>query len=87
MKHIPKGGDMSAVGVRQFRAAIAEYIDGEEPVEVTRHGEVVGVFIPMHKRKPNPAALIAATNAVRESMPEADIDEMVTEFDSLRRNS
>ena len=34
------------VGVREFRQDLADYIDGDEPVTVTRHGRRVGVFIP-----------------------------------------
>ena len=34
------------VGVREFRRDLAEYIDGDELVTVTRHGRRVGVFVP-----------------------------------------
>jgi len=35
------------VGIREFRAALADYIDADAPVAVTRHGQTVGYFIPI----------------------------------------
>ncbi len=34
------------VGIREFRADLAEYIASSTPVAVTRHGQTVGYFIP-----------------------------------------
>lgn len=36
------------VGIREFRADLAEYIAACSPVAVTRHGQTVGYFIPVH---------------------------------------
>ncbi len=38
--------EATSVGLREFRAAIAEYIDADRPVTVTRHGQTVGLFVP-----------------------------------------
>jgi len=38
---------VSAVSVREFRAHLAEHLDGPAPVAVTRHGRTVGFFIPV----------------------------------------
>lgn len=36
------------VGIREFRSGLAEFIASANPVAVTRHGQTVGYFIPMH---------------------------------------
>ena len=77
-----------SVGIREFRAALAEYIDADTPVTVTRHGQAVGLFIPL--RRPSAEALQRlreATAKVQEVMPLSDeeIEEMVADFEALRR--
>ncbi|WP_406708258.1 type II toxin-antitoxin system prevent-host-death family antitoxin [Tessaracoccus caeni] len=75
-------------GVREFRRDLADYIDGDEPVTVTRHGRRVGVFIPTHgDREEAVAAYQAASGRLRALMAEhgADEDEIVAEFDKARR--
>ena len=34
------------VGIREFRAGLADYTDADAPVAMTRHGQTVGYFIP-----------------------------------------
>ena len=38
--------EATKVGIREFRADLAEYIASSTPVAVTRHGQTVGYFIP-----------------------------------------
>ncbi len=38
------------VGIREFRADIAEYLTSSQPVAITRHGQTVGYFIPTHRQ-------------------------------------
>lgn len=76
------------VGVREFRQDLADYIDGDEPVTVTRHGRRVGVFIPTRgDRAEAIAAYQAATEKLRTLMAEQGIDEdeIVAEFDAARK--
>ncbi|MBK7614015.1 MAG: type II toxin-antitoxin system Phd/YefM family antitoxin [Burkholderiales bacterium] len=40
--------ESTKVGIREFRAGLAEYISSEAPVAVNRHGQTVGYFIPTH---------------------------------------
>ena len=40
--------EATEVGIREFRADLAEYIAASSPVAVTRHGQTVGYFIPVH---------------------------------------
>ena len=58
----------SKVGVREFRAGLADFVDSEEPVAVTRHGHTVGYFLPV---KPDRAADVAA-QAARVAGEQAD---------------
>jgi antitoxin (DNA-binding transcriptional repressor) of toxin-antitoxin stability system len=80
--------DTPSVGIREFRASLAEYIDTDAPVTITRHGQAVGLFVPLR----GPSAedlqrLEAAAARVREAMPlNADeVEEVVVDFDALRR--
>ena len=80
--------ETSSVGIREFRAALAEYIDGDTPVTVTRHGQTVGLFVPL--RRPSAAdlkRLEAAAAKFRKAMPLSDdeVEEVVADFDALRR--
>ncbi len=77
-----------SVGIREFRAALAEYIDADTPVTVTRHGQAVGLFVPL--RRPSAEALQRlreATAKVQEVMPLSDqeIEELASDFEALRR--
>lgn len=83
------GADMAVtVGVREFRQDLADYIDGDEPVTVTRHGRRVGVFIPTRgDRAEAIAAYQAATEKLHALMAEQGIDEdeVIAEFDTARK--
>jgi len=77
-----------SVGIREFRAMLADYIDADTPVTVTRHGQTVGLFVPL--RRPSAEdlqRLKTATANFRKVMPLTDdeVEEMVTDFDALRR--
>jgi len=77
-----------SVGIREFRAALAEYIDADAPVTVTRHGQAVGLFVPLRRPSTEDVKRLqtAAAN-FRKAMPltEDEVEEMVADFDSLRR--
>jgi hypothetical protein len=34
-------------GVREFRAHLSRFVSGEEPVLLTRHGKVSGLYLPL----------------------------------------
>ena len=46
----------SKVGIREFRANLASILESKTPVTVTRHGETLGVFVPVDAH-PKPATL------------------------------
>jgi len=82
----------TTVGMREFRAGLAGYIESGEPVHVTRHGLEVGVFVPS---QPKPAVDRAAAweayrrsaAAVREDLDARGIhpEDLVRDFAELRR--
>lgn len=75
------------VGVREFRAGLADFIASAEPVAVTRHGVTVGWFIPTPTdREAEIASLRSAAQALDELLTEHGVqpDEVVAEFKAAR---
>ena len=67
---------------------MADYIDGDQPVTVTRHGRRVGVFIPTHGDRAEAIAVFqTATEKLQALMAEhgIDVEEVVAEFDAARK--
>ena len=77
-----------SVGIREFRATLADYIDADTPVTVTRHGQTVGLFVPLRRPSAEDVQRLKAASAnFRKVMPLTDdeVEEMVADFDTLRR--
>lgn len=82
--------ETAKVGIREFRADLAEYIASSTPVAVTRHGQTVGYFIPTHGQvEADLAALKKASKALDKLMETqgVDVDEVVTDFKAVRRKA
>ena len=80
--------DTPSVGIREFRASLAEYIDTDAPVTITRHGRAIGLFAPLRRpRAEDLQSLEAAAAKVREVLPLSDdeVEAVVADFDALRR--
>ncbi len=78
----------SKVGIREFRAGLADFVDADSPVAVTRHGQTVGYFIPVKQDRVAEAAALRAAGEKLDALlqlTEADVDEMVGEFRTLRK--
>lgn len=78
----------ATVGIREFRAGLAEYIDAAEPVAVTRHGQTVGWFIPTPVDREAEAASLRSAAAKLDAMLSergVDQDEVVADFKAARR--
>jgi len=76
------------VGVREFREDLAAYIDQSESVTITRHGQTVGLFIPVRRNRQ--ADLEAYAEAARKAnalLTELGLteDDAVAEFAAARR--
>jgi len=79
---------MPTIGIRQFREDLAHYVDSAAPVQITRHGQVVGVFVPTEPVRPfNRDRYLASATALQDEMAQKGIDpeDLIQEFDSLRR--
>jgi antitoxin (DNA-binding transcriptional repressor) of toxin-antitoxin stability system len=76
------------VGIREFRASLAEYIDTDAAVIVTRHGQAVGLFVPL--RRPSAEDLQRLQEAAARfrkamSLNEDEVEQVVADFEALRR--
>ena len=79
------------VGVREFREALAQYLESPNPVAVTRHGQTVGYYIPTRSQV-SEQELLSLRRAIEELealLVEHGIseDEVVREFRSRRLQS
>ncbi len=82
--------EATKVGIREFRAGMAEFIASSTPVAVTRHGQTVGYFIPTSvQAHADVAALKKASKALDELLAarEIDVDELVAEFKAARKQA
>jgi prevent-host-death family protein len=48
---------MKTTSIREFRSRIAELVDGDEPVLVTRHGKNAAVLYPLNDSNKIPAEI------------------------------
>lgn len=87
-------------GIREFRANLASILESKTPVTVTRHGETLGVFVPVGA-SPKPANLPrskkptrADIEAVRQAGAKMDAmiaamgttaEELIADFEKARR--
>jgi hypothetical protein len=79
--------ETTKVGIREFRAGLAEYIASDSPVAVTRHAQTVGYFIQTHgKPEADLAALKKASKALDKLLAAraVDVESLVDEFKSVR---
>jgi len=42
-------GKLKSVGVREFRDHATSYLSGSDPVAVSKHGRVIGFYIPLDR--------------------------------------
>ena len=73
-----------------LRAKLAEYLESSTPIEVTRHGQTIGFYIPVpkHPNQSERAALIEAGRRMQEEMIRLGIteDELSLDFKAWRKN-
>ncbi len=80
--------ETAKVGIRAFRANLADYIETNTPVAITRHGQTVGYFIPAHgQNEAELAALKQASQALDELLArhQVDTDAVLADFKQARR--
>ncbi|UUZ76147.1 type II toxin-antitoxin system Phd/YefM family antitoxin [Polaromonas sp. P1(28)-13] len=78
------------VGIREFRADLAEYIASSTPVAVTRHGQTVGYFIPTQGQAEADLASLKKASKTLDRLLEAqgvDVEDVVTDFKVVSQES
>ena len=78
------------VGIREFRADLAEYIAASTPVAVTRHGQTVGFFIPTHGQVAGDIVALKKAGAALDKLLEAqhiDVEEVIADFKAARKKA
>lgn len=76
------------VGIREFRSGLADFVDSDAPVAVTRHGQTVGYFIPVKQDRAADAAALRAAGEKLDALlqlTEGEVEEMVEDFKQLRK--
>lgn len=78
------------VGIREFREKLATYLlETDETVAVTRHGDIVGYYIPARRKRTEAEkqALQEAASRLQQEMKAAGVteDEIVEGFKRWRR--
>ena len=83
--------EATKVGIKEFRAGMAEYIAASTPVAVTRHGHTVGYFIPVHgSAQADKVALQLASQKLDQllaahGMNAEALEDVLTDFKSARK--
>jgi antitoxin (DNA-binding transcriptional repressor) of toxin-antitoxin stability system len=77
------------IGVRELREKLSSFLESSEPLEVTRHGQTIGFYIPIPMR-PGQAereALLEAGKRLDEELIRLGLkeDELLDEFKEWRR--
>jgi hypothetical protein len=80
--------EATKVGIREFRAGMAEFIAASTPVALTRHGQTVGYFIPTHGQAEADIAALKKASKTLDKLLAAqnmDVEAIVTEFKAVRK--
>ena len=79
------------IGIREFREKLAGYLEADQPLAITRHGETLGFYIPAQKRsrKAELEAMRAAARDLDEMITSwgATEDELMDEYKQIRRSA
>jgi hypothetical protein len=81
-------GKMRNVGVREFRDHATAYLSGSDPVAISKHGKVIGFYIPVQRDEGEvERALARLGDAVSQVLSETGLseEELAGMFD-LRRD-
>lgn len=78
------------IGMRELREKLSEYLESSVPIEVTRHGQTIGFYIPIPK-KPSQSerdAMLEAGRRMQEELARLGIseDEVVADFQQWRKH-
>jgi hypothetical protein len=80
--------ETARVGIREFRADMAQYISASVPVAITRHSQTVGYFIPTHGAMETDLVALREASRKLDTLITAhgvDVDAVVADFKTARR--
>lgn len=78
------------IGIREFRENLAGYLESDQLLAITRHGETLGFYIPAQKR--SRTAELEAMRAAAKDLDEmiaswgATEDELMDEYKQIHRS-
>ena len=76
------------VGMREFRAGLAEYLASTTPVAITRHGQTVGYFIPTRGQEEADLSALKKAGETLDKLLVAqsvDLETVAAEFKKARK--
>ena len=82
--------EATKVGIREFRAGMAEFIASSTPVAVTRHGQTVGYFIPTQVQADADIVALKKASKTLDRLLAAQgvgVEEVVAEFKTVRKQA
>jgi len=82
--------EATKVGIREFRAGLAEFIASSTPVAVTRHGHTIGYFIPTHGQAEAEVASLKKASKTLDRLLAAksvNADSAVADFKTARKRA
>ncbi|GAB3264679.1 hypothetical protein [Arthrobacter pigmenti] len=83
-------GKLKNVGVREFRDHATSYLSGSDPIAVSKHGRVVGFYVPLqHDDDEVTAAVTKLGETVGKVLTESGLteDELAELFDLRDRRA
>ena len=78
---------MKSVGVREFRDHATTYLSGTDAVAVSKHGQVIGFYIPLERNEDEvQRAVVKLGEAVEQVLQETEMnEEALSRLFDLRR--
>lgn len=68
--------ELRSVGVREFRDHATSYLSGSDPVAVSKHGRVIGFYIPLDRDDVEVRRAVARlASTIERVVTEADLSE------------
>jgi antitoxin (DNA-binding transcriptional repressor) of toxin-antitoxin stability system len=68
--------ELKNVGVREFRDHATSYLSGSDPVAVSKHGRVIGFYVPVQRNDDEvQAAVVRLGEVVGQVLAESGLDE------------
>ena len=85
---------MKVATVREFRDKATSYFNGDEPVLVTRHGKVTGLYLPIEHPESFPLELrkdllVSIGESISRSLAQKGVSaaKLLADFDTFKKTS